>query len=67
MKKILDQSLVVQLREKVGMIMNVRCASYFKGQEMPSYLDTLCIYHIPKILGDYLVFECLNSQCKYYL
>jgi len=66
MEKILKQSLIVEIKGRVGIIMKINCGSWIKGIENPVCLDMICMYHLPRILGDYFVFECFNPACRYH-
>ena len=30
-------------------------------------MNTICMYNIPQMLGDFMVFSCFNSLCKYHV
>jgi len=46
MEKILKESLIVEIKGRVGIIMRISCGSWLKGVENPVFIEYACIAYL---------------------
>ncbi len=60
-------AIVVKIDSWVGIILKTKCGSYLESSSSPQLIETICLYNLPRLSGDYMILECFNSKCKYHL
>lgn len=62
----LKDSILVQRNFSVAILLNSQIGTVFEQNSKPELYKAICLYNLPKIDGNFLMFECHNPVCQYY-
>lgn len=65
-ERLLIDSIVVSVDGEVGIIMNGLCGTEFGKTLQLATIKTCCMYRVPRILDNFIIFECFDKRCNYF-
>lgn len=65
-KGLLENAIVVSIDGEPGIIWNRICGTEMGTTLKIATIKTCCIYKLPWILDNYIIFECFDWKCQYF-